>query len=263
MAFASPFRERYLPGVSPLHRADARVKLPAAVLMIFAISFTPAGAWGVLALLALPLPLLLALGRLHPGVALARTLLALPFLLAVVPLAFTRPGETVLTVPLTGWTASDAGIEAMATILARAWVAVAVAVILTATTPAAELVRALRFLGVPRLLAGTAFFAYRYLFVIGEEGARLLRARDSRSAALAGYNAGGTLRWRARVTGHMAGSLFLRSYERSERVYAAMQARGYDGEQRLLRPTRPRVLDIAAAAILVAYAVAVQAAAHV
>jgi cobalt/nickel transport system permease protein len=30
----------------------------------------------------------------------------------------------------------------------------------------------------------------------------------------------------------MVGSLFLRSYERSERVYAAMQARGFDGEFR-------------------------------
>jgi cobalt/nickel transport system permease protein len=36
----------------------------------------------------------------------------------------------------------------------------------------------------------------------------------------------------------MVGSLFLRSLERSERVYAAMLSRGYDGELRTLEPSR-------------------------
>jgi cobalt/nickel transport system permease protein len=45
---------------------------------------------------------------------------------------------------------------------------------------------------------------------------------------------GGTLGWRARVTGGMAGSLFLRSFDRADRIYAAMAARGYDGETRAL-----------------------------
>ena len=52
--------------------------------------------------------------------------------------------------------------------------------------------------------------------------------RDPRS------DRGGTLRWRAAVTGSLVGSLFLRSYERCERIYAAMQARGFDGELRYL-----------------------------
>jgi cobalt/nickel transport system permease protein len=45
---------------------------------------------------------------------------------------------------------------------------------------------------------------------------------------------GGKLTWRAQVTGAMAGSLFLRSLERSDRIYMAMLARGYDGEVRSL-----------------------------
>ena len=99
MVFASPFRERYLAGSSTLHQMDARIKLPAAILVILAISFTPPGAWLTLLLLALPLPLLMVLGRLHPGVMVSRTLLALPFLLAVLPLAFTRPGDTRSQLP--------------------------------------------------------------------------------------------------------------------------------------------------------------------
>ena len=65
---------------------------------------------------------------------------------------------------------------------------------------------------------------------------RLLRARESRSARLPGRPGGGSIPWRARVAGNMAGQLFLRSYERSDRVYNAMLARGYDGQFLTLNP---------------------------
>jgi cobalt/nickel transport system permease protein len=85
---------------------------------------------------------------------------------------------------------------------------------------------------------------YRYLAVLTDEASRMLRARASRSAIRLGHHGGGSIRWRAEVTGRMVGSLFLRSYERSERVYAAMQARGFDGELRYLPGPglRPRQL---------------------
>ena len=44
----------------------------------------------------------------------------------------------------------------------------------------------------------------------------------------------GSLLWRVRVLGGMIGSLFIRSYERSERIYAAMLSRGFAGEIRSL-----------------------------
>jgi cobalt/nickel transport system permease protein len=56
----------------------------------------------------------------------------------------------------------------------------------------------------------------------------------------------------------MVGSLFLRSYERGERVYAAMQARGYDGEPRFLWSRAWRVMDVAVAVALVAYLAGVE-----
>ncbi len=83
----------------------------------------------------------------------------------------------------------------------------------------------------PRLLVAIIGFMYRYLAVLAGEAGRLNRARRSRSAVVAGRG-GGSVRWRAGVVGGMVGSLFLRSYERSERVYGAMQARGFDGEFR-------------------------------
>jgi cobalt/nickel transport system permease protein len=96
---------------------------------------------------------------------------------------------------------------------------------------------------------------WRYLAVLVDEALRMMRARDSRSGSWEGRG-GGTLLWRARVTGAMAGTLFLRGYERSERIYSAMLARGYDGTIRSL-PSQPlswaeRMMLLVAFALLLA-----------
>ena len=88
----------------------------------------------------------------------------------------------------------------------------------------------------------------------------MLQARASRSAALPGHRAGGGLAWRARIAGNLIGTLFVRSIERSERVHAAMLARGYDGEPRHLTVPPVGRLAVAVAAVMVAYGAAVQAA---
>lgn len=258
MAALSAIVERYEERESPIHRADARAKLLAVFLYIFAISATPEGAWAAIALLALPVLAGAFLSRLGPWLVLRRTFFALPFVLAAVPLAFTREGDVIATLPVLGWTASREGVEAVTTILLRSWVSVGAAVLLVSTTSIVDLLRALRWFRVPRLLVATVFFAYRYLYVIADEVQRMMRARDSRSAALPGRRTGGTVRWRANVTGNMVGSLFVRSIERSERVFAAMQSRGYTGEQRFLdTPALPRTHLLGAVALVV-YALAVQ-----
>ncbi len=259
MAALTAVVERYAERDSVLHRADARAKVPAAVLYIFAVTSTREADWAALLLLALPVVLGAFVSRLGPWFVLRRTFLALPFVLAAIPLLFTRAGETIFTMPLVGWTASREGAEAIATILARSWVAVAVAALLVSTTSIIEILRALRWFRVPGLLVATVFFAYRYFYVIGEEAQRMLRARDARSAQIPGYRAGRSIRWRASVAGHMVGSLFVRSLERSERVYAAMQARGYHGEHRFLESPAFQATEGFVAALLVLYAVAVQA----
>lgn len=250
--------ERYADRESAIHRADARIKAPAAFAYIVAISMTREGDWAALLLLLAPLLLGAWWSRLGVWFIVRRTFLALPFILVALPLLFTRPGETAFTVPLVGWTASREGAVAVGSILARSWIAVGVGALLVSTTAVADILRALRTFRVPKILVATIFFAYRYFFVIGEEAQRMLRARESRSAALPGRRAGGSLRWRAGVAGHMVGSLFLRSLERSERVYAAMQARGYEGEPRFLdEPPLARGAILPAAAV-VAYAFSVQ-----
>ena len=88
------------------------------------------------------------------------------------------------------------------------------------------------------------------------------RARASRSADPDGHG-GGSLAWRAKVTGAMVGSLFLRSYERGERIYAAMQARGFEGEFRHLHRRGMRAPDFALLGGVVASCIALVVAAQV
>jgi cobalt/nickel transport system permease protein len=238
--------ERFQQGVSFLHGLEARTKLLAALAFIFSATLTPTGRWDVLGGLAAVVAAGVLLGRLSPLLVLRRSALALPFVLAAIPLLFTREGEGLFTIPVLAWhwTATDAGLEAVLTILLKSWLSVCAAVVLTATTSAPDLLRALQGLHTPRVLVATVSFMYRYIFVIGEEAQRLMRARECRSA-VAGESSGGTVRWRARVLGNMVGALFLRSYERAERIYDAMRSRGYDGELKCLATASLRGADYA------------------
>jgi cobalt/nickel transport system permease protein len=68
---------------------------------------------------------------------------------------------------------------------------------------------------------------YRYLHVLTEELDRMVKARRSRT-----FRRSGRLDW-VLLTG-LIGILFLRAFERGERVHAAMLARGWDGTIRTL-----------------------------
>ncbi len=154
-------------------------------------------------------------------------------MLAALPLVFTRPGDILATFqvgPLT-ISISGQGIVEFLTIALKSWVSVQVALLLTFTTPFHDLVDGLRKMRMPRVIVSTISFMYRYLAVLSDEASRMMRARAARSADVDGAG-GGTIVWRMKVVGGMVGSLFLRSYERSERVYAAMQSRGFAGDLR-------------------------------
>jgi cobalt/nickel transport system permease protein len=203
---------------------------------ILTITLLPIGAWLALALVLGALVVGSTVAGIGPLRLVRGAFVALPFMLIALPLVFTRPGDPLGSVDLgpLRLTASGEGLRAFATIAAKSWLSVQVALLLAYTTPFHDLLDAMRELRLPRILIAIIGFMYRYLAVIGDEAHRLMRARASRSAAVAGARAGGSVAWRARVTGHMVGSLFLRSYERSERIYAAMLARGFDGTFRHL-----------------------------
>ena len=118
------------------YRADPCVKILIAVLFAFAVTTVSEGHWLAYAGFGhrrapgnRPQPTTAA----H-GVSRCASI-ALPFVAAAIPLIFTRPGDTVLTVPLLGWTASAEGLTAVASIMIKSWMAVLLAVVLTSCTP--------------------------------------------------------------------------------------------------------------------------------
>jgi cobalt/nickel transport system permease protein len=230
--------DRYHASESLLHHLDPRVKVILTVVFILSNALLPDGAW--LAFVFSWLLILTAnqLAHLGLGFTLKRSFVALPFALAAVTAIFSIPGQPLAEWRVAGLTLipTGAGLLRFVSILIRSWLSIQMAILLVATTQFPDLIHAFEHLRVPRILTTIIAFLYRYLFVLTDEVFRLLRAREARSAGLPGQKQGGSLLWRARVTGNMAGQLFLRSYERSDRIYNAMLARGYTGDLRTLNP---------------------------
>jgi cobalt/nickel transport system permease protein len=227
--------DRYIPRSSPVHAAEPRLKLALVVAFILAISLLPIGSFVALAIAFVLLVALSTMARLGPFRLARGAFVAFPFLLAAFPLIFTKDGDPIgdINFGLFSLTVSGEGLRQFATIALKSWVSVQAALLLTFTTPFPDIVEALRRLRVPKLMVAIISFMYRYLAVLTDEASRMMRARASRSASVDGRT-GGSIIWRAKVVGSMVGSLFLRAYERSERIYAAMQSRGFTGELRFI-----------------------------
>jgi cobalt/nickel transport system permease protein len=235
---------------SLLHRTDARVKVIVTFLLILLIALLPMGAFGAyVGFFAIVMAGVLV-ARVDPLTVLKRSLIALPFAGAAISLIFTVPGPSLGAVPLLGWSISATGLMRFASIMFKSFVSVQVAVLMMQTTHFTDVLWAFGALRVPKILVAIFSFMYRYLFVLADEALRLTRARDSRSATIGGKpTTGRSLAFRAQTTGRMVGNLFLRSYDRSERVYQAMVSRGYRGELKQLDTPSITPHDIAAGAI--------------
>lgn len=230
------FLDPYHAGSSLIHQLDPRVKLVLALAFIVTASLTPVGAWAAYILLLALVLCAEMLSELGIRYVLKRAFLATPFVLAALPLLFTAPGAPIASFTLGAWTFTLTleGAERVLSIAFKSWISLQMAIVLAATTAFPELSSAMRALRVPKLLVAIFGLMWRYMFVLVDEALRLLRARAARSSASreAECAHGGPVLWRARVTGGMAGNLLVRSFERGDRIYAAMAARGYDGEAR-------------------------------
>ena len=203
---------------SPIHRLDPRAKVVGlAGITIVGVS-TPLGAWPAFAACALALGAIAAVARVGPQVVWPRVRVILPlvvFVAAFVP--FVRGGPSVDVGPLS---VSESGLATFVLVTAKASIGAVSAVLLGATTSFPDILHGLERLRTPRLLIVIAGFMYRYVFVIADEARRMraaLAARAYRPRHLG----------QVAALGRMVTALFLRSYERGERVYLAMLARGY------------------------------------
>jgi len=205
---------------SPIHRLDPRAKIVGLAGITLVGVSTPLGAWPAFVACALALAAIAALARVGPAVVWSRVRVILPlviFVAAFVP--FVRGGPTVALGPLS---LSEQGVQTFALVTAKAAIGAWSAVLLSATTSFPDILHGLERLRVPRLLTVIAAFMYRYVFVIADEARRMRTALAARAYRPRHLGQVGAL-------GRMITALFLRSYERGERVYLAMLARGYAG----------------------------------
>jgi len=233
------FLDKYSDRDSLIHRLDPRTKLITSLLLITAVVLTPPDRWPAYTLYLVIVAVLLILSRVPVFYVLKRSLVIMPFVLMIaIFIPFFKEGEVAGSYNIWLWqlSVSHSGLQVLVNILIKAWLSIISLILLTATTRLADLLKGLERLRMPKVIVMLLSFMYRYIFVLVDEAMRLKQARDSRSF-------GGKRLWRIRTLGNMIGSLFIRSYERGERVYAAMVARGFDGRSRTLNPLHFRPAD--------------------
>ena len=229
-----------------MHALPARCKLLALLGFVLAVVATPREQYWAFAGHLLLLAGVGALARVPAGFVVRRMAVEVPFLLFAVLLPFVATGPRVQVL---GLSLAQEGLLGAWNVLAKASLGVIAAILLAATTPLRDLLVGLEQLRLPPLLVQIATFMLRYVDVVGGDLERMRIARESR-----GFQAR-DLR-QLPVLAAAAGALFLRSYERGERVHLAMLSRGYTG-------TLPRLADAGADSRDWARAAAVPAAAAV
>lgn len=240
---------------TPIHALEPQVKIVAMLGFILVAVATPILWWPAFVAYGALILLVILLAQLPLRVVFTRALIEVPFVIFALLMPIFGRGDRV---EVLGFSLSRVGIEAGASIITKGTLGVLCAVCLSATTPAREILRGLERLRLPNLLVQIISFMIRYVNVVSDEMSRMKVARESR-----GFEASGLRSWR--FLGSVAAALFIRSYERGERVYLAMLARGYtgslpDGGQHpasLRQWTRGLVLPLSAFLVWVVYATVV------
>ncbi|MFF4088455.1 cobalt ECF transporter T component CbiQ [Streptomyces nigra] len=209
----------YRHGHSPVHGLPPHTKLAATFAFVVVVVSTPREAMWAFGLYAVLLGVVAYVARVPVGFLLKRLLIEVPFVAFAVLMPFVAEGERV---EVLGLSLSVGGLWGAWNVLAKGTLGVAASVLLASTTELRELLLGLQRLKLPPLLVQIASFMVRYGDVIADEMRRMRIARESR-----GFEAKGVRHWG--VLAKSAGALFIRSYERGERVHLAMVSRGYAG----------------------------------
>lgn len=215
----------YRAGTSPVHRLAPQVKILCAFLFVCCVVATPREAfWAFGGYLAVLLAVW-ALASIPVGWFAARALIEAPFLVLVILLPFADGGERV---DVLGMSLSVPGLLAGWNILIKGTLGVLTSLTLAGTTPLRDILLGLQRLHAPNVVTIVATLMLRYVDVIVGEARRMRLARISR-----GHDP--RLITQIGATARGVGSLFLRAYERGERVHLAMLARGWDGTMPAMR----------------------------
>lgn len=233
---------------SAAHRTAPEAKLVGVFTFVAAVAITPREAVWAFALYALIVAFLIRVSRVPARFVAVRLAAVVPFILFALLIPFIATGEQV---EILGLSLSKEGLWGTWNIVAKATLGASASILLAATTEIPEMLRGMSILRVPPTLTAIAMFMVRYLVLVAGELGRMRIAMAAR-----GYDP--RWLWQSKPIAASAGALFIRTYERGERVHAAMLARGYTGEMPDVNERRAttqewiRTLSPAAAAVVIA-----------
>ncbi len=218
---------------TPVHRIDARAHIIATAGFIIAVmSFPPHTVAALMPFFIFPV-VLMSLGQIPSSVIFKKVIIASPF--AMVVGMFNPLFDREPAIALGSWVISG-GWLSFVSILVRFALTVSAALTLVAITGMYRLASGLERLGVPAIFVNQLLFMYRYLFVLVDEGATMVRAVQMRSPGLRALP--------IKVFGGLTGHLLLRAMDRAGRIHQAMVARGFDGALRTGRERSLAVRDV-------------------
>jgi len=218
---------------TPIHRLDPRAKLVTTLVFLIAVVSFPKYEISALLPFALYPVVLAAVGRLPFGFVARKLLAVAPFAVLVGIFNPLLDREVLFHLGPVG---ISGGWVSFASILVRFCLTIGTAFLLIATTSFQGLCLGLQRIGAPRVLTVQLLFLHRYIFVLGGEAVRLVRARALRSFGRRGLG--------VRVFGSLVGHLLVRTLARAQRIHLAMLSRGFDGEIRMLRPLKPGLAEV-------------------
>jgi cobalt/nickel transport system permease protein len=225
---------------SPVHHLAPEAKVAAVLLFVLGMTLTPREAVWAFGLDAAALVAVARVAHVPLRFVATRAIVVLPFLVLALLVPIVGQGERV---DVLGVSLSQEGLWAGWAIAVRALLGVSASILLAATTELPDILRGLERLRVPKVLTQIAAFMLRYLEVIVGELGRMRTAMTAR-----GYDP--RWLWQAKPIATGAGALFIRSFERGERVHAAMLARGYTGAMPDMRGGHATATDWTRAALL-------------
>jgi cobalt/nickel transport system permease protein len=207
-------------GHSPIHRAPAHLKLLALLGFMLVVVATPRDWWPAFLVEAILLFAVIGVSRVPVTYLAPRMVIELPFAVFALLMPFIAEGPRIEVLGLVQ--VSELGLHAGLTLLVKGSIGVLASLTLAATTEPQDVLRGLDRLGMPDLIVSIMGFMIRYVDVVSGELSRMLVAMRSR-----GCDPRSPRHWPALA--RAMGALFIRSYERGERVHLAMLSRGYDG----------------------------------
>ena len=216
-----------------VHRLDPRIKL--IVILSFIITVVSNNKYEVLSLapfFILPV-LFISLGDIPAGFILKKILIVSPFAFFIGifnPVLDTGAMYNIAGIEISG------GWVSFFSIMVKFVLTISAALLLIATTSFPGICNALLKLKAPEIFVSQLLFLYRYIFVLMEEAMKMIRARDMRSFDKKGKG--------IKIFINLISVLFIRTIERSEKIYQAMLSRGFQGRIETMKIHRLAAADI-------------------